>query len=550
MSKHLPIDRDRVLGSCLRCVLILFAWLHVSSALAQAPTPTPDEAAVTVLNRTVTVFRAPFLGVTPADRAHRAERTISMLLDRGGAGKVTVQREPQGSVLLIDGSFALILVPQDVDVISGESLETATQSAVAALSRAIAETQEGRDRGRLLLAAGRTGLATALFALAVWLIRRVRHALFDRAAVLLEAAAAGAQVAGGPLLHSQRLRAFAQWLVRIVSWLLLAILGYEWLAFVLTQFAYTRAWGEQLDGFLLGIAQRIGGGVLRSLPDLVIAAVIFLLARSFVAAVRPVFDRIEQDRDQPGWLDRDMVKPTRRIVSVAAWLFAIVMAYPYLPGAGSEAFKGMSVLVGLMITLGGSSLIGQAASGLILMYSRTLRVGEYVRIDSHEGTVTELGTFTTRMRTGLGEEITLPNALVMGTTTKNYSRAVQGRGFVLDTMVTIGYDTPWRQVEAMLVEAASRTPGVLASPRPRVFQTALSDFYVEYRLVCQAVPEEPRPRAEVLHMLHANVLDVFNEQGVQIMSPHYLGDPPAPKVVPADDRYAAPPRDPAHKLVE
>jgi small-conductance mechanosensitive channel len=128
----------------------------------------------------------------------------------------------------------------------------------------------------------------------------------------------------------------------------------------------------------------------------------------------------------------------------------------------------------------------------------------------------------------------------LGTVTKNYSRAVKGRGFVLDTTVTIGYDTPWRQVEAMLLEAARRTPGVLDEPVPRTFQLALSDFYPEYRLVCQAVPSQPRPRAEVLSALHANIQDVFNEYGVQIMSPHYLGDPAAPKVVPREAWHAAP----------
>jgi small-conductance mechanosensitive channel len=230
---------------------------------------------------------------------------------------------------------------------------------------------------------------------------------------------------------------------------------------------------------------------------------------------------------------------------VAVILFALVMAYPYLPGSDSEAFKGMSVLVGLMVTVGGSSLFGQAASGLVLMYSRTLRVGEYVRIDNHEGTVTKLGSFTTRIRTGLGEELTLPNSLVLSTVTKNYSRTVSGPGYVVDTAVTIGYDTPWRQVEAMLLEAARRTPGVLSTPAPRVFQTALTDFYPEYRLVCQASPVDPRPRAEVLSTLHAHIQDVFNEHGVQIMSPHYLGDPDSAKVVPREDWYRAPARRPA-----
>ena len=125
-------------------------------------------------------------------------------------------------------------------------------------------------------------------------------------------------------------------------------------------------------------------------------------------------------------------------------LFALAMAYPYLPGAQTEAFKGLSVLLGLMISLGASSIIGQGAAGLILTYSRTIKIGEYIRIGDQEGTVTEMGMFTTRIRTGLGEELTLPNSLITSSVTKNYSREVKGRGYILDTVVTIGYDTPWR----------------------------------------------------------------------------------------------------------
>ena len=223
------------------------------------------------------------------------------------------------------------------------------------------------------------------------------------------------------------------------------------------------------------------------------------------------------------------------------------MAYPYLPGAETQAFKGLSVLLGLMISLGASSLVGQAASGLILMYTRTMRAGEYVGISDKEGTVVELGLFTTRIRTGMGEELTLPNSLILGTVTKNYSRAVQGKGFILSTNVTIGYDTPWRQIHAMLIEAAGRTTGVLADPAPRVFQHALSDYYPEYRLVCQAVPSTPLSRAEALTALHANIQDVFNEYGVQIMSPHYMNDPAEAKVVAMEDWYAAPATPPVER---
>jgi small-conductance mechanosensitive channel len=240
------------------------------------------------------------------------------------------------------------------------------------------------------------------------------------------------------------------------------------------------------------------------------------------------------------WLDQDTVRPTRKLVAGGIWVFALAMAYPYLPGAETQAFKGLSVLIGLMISLGASSLVGQAASGLILMYTRTMRAGEYVSISDNAGTVVELGLFTTRIRTGQGEELTLPNSHILSNVTKNYSRAVQGKGFILSTNVTIGYDTPWRQIHAMLIEAARRTSGVLADPAPRVFQHALSDYYPEYRLVCQAIHSSSLSRAEALTALHANIQDVFNEYGVQIMSPHYMTDPAEAKLVAEKDWYAAP----------
>lgn len=523
---------------------LLLACASWTTAAQGKAADAPPEAGVVIANRTVAVFREPFLGVGPERRARRAELVLRELLAKAGEGKVTIQVEPQGHALLIDGELALVLTAGDADPLRAQTLAQASETTREALQRALAETREGRDLQRLLHGLGSSLLATLAAAAATALVWRARRWAATRLAPLVAERTAAVRVAGTELWQTERMAALVGGGVRAVSWLVVAVVAYEWLSYVLRQFPYTRPWGEGLTSFLVGVAERLGKGVLHSLPDLVIAFVIFLIARGVIALFRPFFSRVAAGSTRGGWLDADTARPTQRLFSVGVGLFALVMAYPYLPGADSEAFKGMSVLIGLMITVGGASLIGQAASGLVLLYSRTLRVGEYVRINEHEGTVTETGAFTTRIRTGLGEELTLPNALVLGTVTKNYSRAVRGRGYVVDTVVTIGYDTPWRQVEAMLIEAARRTPGVLAEPAPRVFHTALSDFYPEYRLVCQAVPSQPRPRAEVLSALHAQIQDVFNEYGVQIMSPHYLGDPVAAKVVAQRDWYTAPARPP------
>jgi small-conductance mechanosensitive channel len=548
----LPLARAAVRGLLALCAAFLATLASAQEAAAPAPQPTAapaaastaapaaEEARVSIFNRPIATFRAPFLGMAPAERARRTQGVLLELLGRGGPGVVTAQAQPQGSVLLIDGELALILTPPDADAVRGETLEGATRKAQAALARVIAETREARDRGRLLRALGLALAATALYAAALWLTWRLRHWLRARIAVLLEGAATRARITGTHLWEATRMHALSQWLVRVLSWVLMALFTYEWLVYCLKQFPRTRAAGEQLGAFLVGVFERIGGGILHALPDLAVAVVIFLLARALVGALHPLFDRLEQDGGEGGAFGGELARPTRRIVSVGIWLFAIVMAYPYLPGADSEAFKGMSVLVGLMITLGGSSIVGQAASGLILMYSKTLRVGEHVRINEQEGTVAEIGTFTTRIRTGAGQQVTMPNAVVIGSVTVNYSRDVPGSGFILDTTLTIGYDTPWRQVEALLLEAANRTEGVL--PGARVLQRALADFYVEYRLVCLVSPPGPVGRAVMLHRLHCHVLDVFNEHGVQIMSPHYEADPEGAKLVAPGHPFAARPR--------
>jgi small-conductance mechanosensitive channel len=346
---------------------------------------------------------------------------------------------------------------------------------------------------------------------------------------------------GGVRLFEERnLVGMVRLVIHLLAWALALSLSFLWLNAVLATLPFTRPWGDQLSEALIDVVITIGRAILDAVPGLLFVAVIFLIARLVTQAVASFFDRVRTENLDLTWVDRDTAQPTRMLITLVTWLFAFAMAYPYLPGSHSQAFQGLSVLVGLMVSIGASSTVGQAASGLILMYTRAFRVGEYVRIGEVEGTVTNIGLVVTRLRTGMGEEVMLPNSLALQSTSKNYSRVGGGPGFVLDTVVTIGYDTPWRQVHAMLIEAARRVPDISVDPAPRVVQTALTDFYPEYRLVAHSRATGPGRRAEALGHLHAAIQDVFNEYGVQIMSPHYLGDPEQAKVVPKAGWYPPP----------
>jgi small-conductance mechanosensitive channel len=323
-----------------------------------------------------------------------------------------------------------------------------------------------------------------------------------------------------------------------VKWTLMMTLGYAWATFSLRQFPYSRPWGETLNSYLIDTLEGILLAIAGTLPGFLVVLVIVIITRYAAQILTMFFSRIESGEFTLSWLDAETARPTRKISQTLLWLFALAMAYPYLPGSHTEAFKGLSVLVGLMLSIGASGVVGQAASGLIMIYSRALREGEYVKIGDIAGVVTSIGIFSTKIKTSNGEEVNMPNANIVSTNTVNSSRLAEGRGLVLHTSVTIGYNSPWRQIHAMLLSAAERTPGVCANPEPYVMQTALSDFYVEYRLCVQI--DRPEIRRVTLTTLHANIQDIFNEFGVQIMSPHYESEPADKVWVPKEQWFAAP----------
>ncbi len=212
-------------------------------------------------------------------------------------------------------------------------------------------------------------------------------------------------------------------------------------------------------------------------------------------------------------------EPTYRIMVFLLIAFALVVGFPYMPGGQSPAFQGVSIFLGVLISLGSGSVMGNIVSGIVLTYTRAFRVGDRVRIGDHVGDVLEKSAFGTRLRTIKNEEIFVPNSSVLSTSITNFTESRQAGGLILHTTVTIGYDAPWRKVHELLIEAARRTPDVLAEPAPFVFQTALGDFSVAYQI--NAYTDQANRASGTYSALHANIQDTFNEGGIEILSPMY-----------------------------
>jgi small-conductance mechanosensitive channel len=254
--------------------------------------------------------------------------------------------------------------------------------------------------------------------------------------------------------------------------------------------------------------------------------------------IRLFFDAIERGTVAPHNFDKDWASPTYRLVRIGVVAFAAVIAYPYIPGSNSEAFKGISVFLGVMLSIGSSAFISNTVAGYSLTYRRAFKVGDRVKINDVIGDITEMRLQVTHIRSLKNEEVIVPNSMILNSEVVNYSTAARRGGVILHTTVGIGYETPWRQVEAMLMLAAERTAGILQEPRPFVLQKSLGDFCVIYEL--NAYCNDAGAMSGLHAALHRNILDVFNEHGVQIMTPAYEADPEQPKIVPKEQWYMAP----------
>jgi small-conductance mechanosensitive channel len=497
----------------------------------------PAPAVVRTRGRPVVVFRGFVFGYPPEERAKAAQERIERLLAKPDIREVGTKETPEGTLILIGGEEAFLIAAGDLSAIYGETSEFVVGRAVRALNLAAAEIREGREPRIILKAALYAAVATILCIVFVWIVARGCRTIMVRLENVTKRHAKKLQISGFDFF--EYVLFFTGWITRVAAWVIYLFAVYSWLTFALEQFPYTRIWGESLGFYLFSFSKTIGLGIIEYVPDLLCVVVIFLIANLISNLTGKFFLGVETGTVLVRWLHPDIARPTSRIAAAGVWIFALIVAYPYLPGSGTDAFKGVSVFLGVILSLGSTSIVNQATSGLVLMYAREFKPGDFVQVGQTEGVVLSLGVLTTKIKTLTQEEVSIPNAIVVSNTTINRTSLLENRnGATLSTSVTIGYSTPWRKVEALLLLAAERTAGLRKDRPPLVWQNSLSDFYVEYRL--NVVIERPETRLITLSELNANIQDVFNEHGEQIMSPHYLGDPPQKVWVPKE-RWHEPP---------
>jgi len=380
---------------------------------------------------------------------------------------------------------------------------------------------EFRDRSAaaLMRGAALAAVATAVFVGLMVLVLRLNR--FTRRGV--HRAAQKWKWTGGlahlRLLTPANVAGLSRTLSAALAWTLALLLVYFYLEYVLSLFPWTRG----LAADMVAAAKSAVTGVLSALvgyiPELLNIVVIVIVARLALRIMKRLFVDVSAGRLTLGGFYPEWAMPTYSLLRALVIAIAAVMVFPYLPGSGSDGFKGVSVFIGLLVSLGAASAIANVIAGIVITYMRPFRIGDRVKIADAVGDVTGKDLFVVRLRTIKNVDITVPNALVLANHIVNFSSSAAERGLVLHTTVTIGYDAPWQKVHALLEQAARSVEGIKGEPAPFVFQTSLDDSYVSYEL--NAHTDRPREMQALYSALHAAIQDAFNAAGIEIMSPHY-----------------------------
>lgn len=495
-----------------------------------------EPAVVKFFNRPIIVLRGSVFGHLPAERGKAIEERFSELLKSGKANIISTQITTEGTIIMLDGDLLMLLSNNDLDPFSKETMEAAVKEVNHKIENVLELIRKQKDPKTNLIGAALTLCGLLVYIFVIILLVRIQRWMKPKIDRLEESMDIRLKELGFSSfsidLH------FLGLLNRLVYWSIVIFCAYTLITFALHQFPYTEPWGKKLGGYIIGIIAGLLSKFVESMPDLFVVFVIFVVTHWFVKISRLFFRKIASGDVVLSWLDPDAALPTSKIFTTIIWIFGVVMAYPYIPGSNTDAFKGIGVFLGLLISLGASSMVGQVIGGMVLMYSRAMKVGEFVQIDQNIGRVMEIGFFSTKLKTLKNEEINIPNSVLMGSITKNFSRLSKSEGLIIHTKITIGYDAPWRQVHAMLINAAESTSGIKKTPEPFVLQKNLDDFNVEYEI--NAFMDKPETYARVKTELHANIQDEFNKYGVQIMSPNFEDQPSEKVWVPKEKWFEAP----------
>ena len=460
-------------------------------------------------------------GYTPQQRAQMTGSAIEELGRRFNLrpDSVSVDHSDIVSDLMYGNKVLLSLTDQDAlwEGVSRDSLANERrQNVVDKLHEMKAEHGIWRMAKRILYFVLVIVGQYFLFRLTNWLFRKLKVRILR----LKDTKIKPVSIQGYELLDAQKQANLLVFLASVGRYILMGLQLLFTVPLIFIIFPQTEGLAYRLLGYIWNPIRGIFVGIIDYIPKLFTIIVIWYAVKYLVRFVLYLAREVEGGRLKINGFYPDWAMPTFHIIRFLLYAFMIAMIYPYLPGSNSGVFQGISVFVGLIVSLGSSTVIGNIIAGLVITYMRPFKIGDRIQLNDTTGNIVEKTPLVTRIRTPKNEVVTVPNSFVMSSHTVNYSTSAREYGLIIHSEVSIGYDIPWRKVNELLIDAALNTPGVVDDPRPFVLETSLSDWYPVYQV--NAYIKEADKMPQIYSNLHQNIQDKFNEAGIEIMSPHYM----------------------------
>jgi small-conductance mechanosensitive channel len=482
----------------------------------------PESAAVVVNNKRLFVYSTNHDGMSPALRAERSAEIIRILSQRKDfdPASLTLVETAQGTDIMA-GKFKIRVgtITLDDARLQKSSTHDLAHDAMLKIRLLLDNNIEKANASTIAFGIGVSAAATIFL-----LLLMVLTSKFTNAVVAAIRAWSGTRIKGIKIQEAELLSAnvlaqsllFATKLFQIVTAL---VLFFGYVLIVLVSFPITKPFAESLVYGSFAPIWAMAEAFVNYFPKLLTVVFISLISYAIMAFAKFFFHAIEEGTIRFADFDPEWGMPTYKLVRLLIIAFALVAALPYLPGYESESFKQVGLVVGVLLSVGSTSVVGNMAAGTVLTYTKVFKIGDRIKVGECTGDVIEKTTFVTRVRTSKNEIVSLPNGNILNSNIVNYSRLAREGKLILYTTVTIGYEAPWRKIHTLLIEAAKGTDLTSSSSEPFVLQNALNDSFVSYEL--NVFTEHANQIPAIYSALHQNIQDKFNEAGVEIMSPHY-----------------------------
>jgi small-conductance mechanosensitive channel len=536
--------------SKLKCFIVLSSMLATHALAASSKDETAHQ--ISELERDVvlvtapieidgrTLFRVRGVSSLPAEQRAAGIRARIIALARNPAFKTDSLRVAQsdGFVSIMGGDERVMAIADADAELEQVSLDDLARAGVDRIRGAIAEYRAERTTSALLRSGAYLLATVVVLVLGLFVFNWLALRLEVRVLARLEGRIRTLGIQSFEIVRADRVLSVIAGLQRTLRFVCEGAFAIACVSYALRLFPFTRATGNHLFELVTVPLVATGRGVLEAIPGVLFLVLLFVIVRFCLKLIRLFFDAVGQGSVQLRDFEAEWADPTYKVVRLIIVVLALVVAYPYIPGSDSAAFKGVSVLIGVLLSLGSSSAIANIIAGYSMIYRRAFKLGDRVQVGDTIGDVIQMRLQGTHVRTLKNEEVVIPSSQILNSHVVNFSSLGAKQGLILHTTVGIGYEVPWRQVHAMLLMAADRTDNVEKEPPPFVNQTSLGDFGVNYEV--NVFTRHVHHMNAIYTRLHQNILDVFNEYGVAIMTPAYVADPADAKIVPKDRWHALP----------